>query len=114
MKKVLLFMALRVGQMVDGGRGLWVNLKKNGIYACALAMPKADNPILMSGWVRSKDISRETRPIRSILWVIVSGVPAILRYIESAKDTFGVCGAVLVSGPFEKNSNKRLNIFETV
>ncbi|MEK9131661.1 MAG: alpha/beta hydrolase [Patescibacteria group bacterium] len=97
----------------NGGWRPWLmgELEKNGIYACALAMPKADNPIL-NEWVGEIKRHIEGNKTDQIYLVGHSlGVPAILRYIESAKDTFGVCGAVLVSGPFEKNSNKKIEHF---
>jgi len=85
-------------------------LEKQEIYACALSMPTPESPIC-SEWVEeiSRHIERnETDEIYLVGHSL--GVPAILRYLENIKAK-AVSGAVLISGPSEKNGNRKIDVF---
>ncbi len=89
-----------------------VELEKLDIYACALAMPNPEDPLCVE-WV--KEISRhiERNPENEIYLVGHSlGVPAILHCLEDLPDGSPIIlGAVLVSGPSEKNENRKIENF---
>jgi len=96
----------------NGGWRPWLmgELEKQEIYACALSMPTPENPVC-SEWV--DEISRhiEINTTDEIYLVGHSlGTPAILRYLESAQAK-PISGAVLVSGPSEKNNNRKIDSF---
>jgi predicted alpha/beta hydrolase family esterase len=96
----------------NGGWRPWLmaELEKEGIYACALPMPNPGEPLCVE-WVG--EIARACRTSgRDEIWLVGHslGAPAILRYLESA-DRQPVCGAVLVSGPSEKNKNRKIDSF---
>lgn len=94
----------------NGGWRPWLmcQLAKEDIYACALAMPKPNEPICQE-WVA--EIARHCLPEDEIYLVGHSlGVPAILRYLES-DSAQPIAGAVLVSGPSEKNDNPKIDSF---
>lgn len=96
----------------NGGWRPWLmaELDKQGIYACALAMPSPNQPVPKE-WV--KEIARhvESSPRDQIYLVGHSlGVPAILRYLEKAPGK-QVRGVVLVSGPIFKTTKKRVDSF---
>ncbi len=96
----------------NGGWRPWLmaELEKIEVYACALSMPTPENPIC-SEWVA--EIARHVERNKNDEIYLVGhslGVPAIMRYLESA-DSTAVAGCVLVSGPSEKNSNKKLDLF---
>ncbi len=96
----------------NGGWRPWLmgELEKQEIYACALSMPTPENPVCKK-WV--DEISRhiEINIIDEIYLVGHSlGVPAILRYLEDTQAK-PISGAVLVSGPSEKNSNRKIDSF---
>ncbi len=85
-------------------------LEKQEIYACALSMPAPENPICTE-WVG--EISRHIEQnVGDDVYLVGHslGAPAILRYLESvqAKQIFG---AILVSGPSEKNNNRKIDSF---
>lgn len=83
-------------------------LEKQDVYACALPMPKPDNPNCAE-WI--KEISRHISDEDEIYLVGHSlGSPAILRYLESS-EAKNIAGAVLVSGPSEKNDNRKIDSF---
>lgn len=96
----------------NGGWRPWLmaELEKLDIYACALSMPNPESPICAE-WV--EEISRhiERTGANEIYLVGHSlGTPAILRYLESVQ-VKSVSGAVLVSGPSEKNTNRKIDSF---
>jgi len=85
-------------------------LEKQEIYTCALSMPTPENPVC-GEWVDeiSRHIERNTN--NGIYLVGHSlGASAILRYLESAQAK-PISGAVLVSGPSEKNDNRKIDSF---
>lgn len=97
----------------NGGWRPWLmgELENKGIYACALAMPDPDKPVC-SKWI--EEISRHIEKNKKDGLYLVGhslGVPAILRYLESAPAGLVLAGAVLVSGPCEKNDNRKLDNF---
>lgn len=97
----------------NGGWRPWLmaELEKKDIYACALAMPSPENPI-RSEWI--EEISRHIERSRNDELYLVGhslGVPAILRYIESAPNGLVLAGVILVSGPSEKNNNRKIDNF---
>ncbi len=97
----------------NGGWRPWLmsELEKLDVYACALAMPSPDLPVC-NEWV--EEVSRHiTKNSADEIFLVGHslGVPAILRYIESADNSINIFGAVLVSGPIEKNSNRKIDSF---
>ena len=85
-------------------------LEKKEIYACALSMPTPDVPICTE-WVGEIDRHVDRNPNDEIYLVGHSlGVPAILRYLESAQAQ-PIAGAVLVAGPSEKTSSSKIDNF---
>lgn len=85
-------------------------LEKQNTYACALSMPKAGEPIC-SEW--TEEISRHVEINKNDEIYLVGhslGVPAILRYLEHPQ-AHQVKGAILVSGPSEKNNNRKIDDF---
>lgn len=97
MKKV--FIIHGYGGEPNGGWRPWLmgKLAEQDIWACAPAMPMADEP-KKDEWV--KEISRQVvQPSKDIFLVGHSlGVPALLRYVESLPTGSKVGGMVLVSG----------------
>lgn len=96
----------------NGGWRSWLmgELEKQEVYACALSMPTPENPIC-SEWV--EEISRHIeRNVSDEIYLIGHslGTPTILRYLESAQAK-PISGAVLVSGPSERNSNRKIDSF---
>ena len=88
----------------NGGWRPWLmgELEKSGIYACALSMPSPENPVCVE-WI--EEISRHIERNKNDEIYLVGhslGVPAILRYLESAPAGTNIAGVVLVSGPCEK------------
>ncbi len=74
-------------------------LDKQDIYACALPMPNPWNPS-PEEW--GKEIARQVEQGAQDEIYLVGhslGVPAILRYLESADNIHGVAGLVFVAGP---------------
>ena len=113
MKKVFLIHGFQ-GEP-NGGWRPWLmgKLAKEGIWACALAMPMAGGP-KKNEWV--KEITRMVgEPSGDVIIVGHSlGVPAILRYLESLPLNFQIGGAVLVSGPihiFREERYQAINHF---
>ena len=97
----------------NGGWRPWLmgELEKKDIYACALAMPNPEEPICEE-WV--EEISRHIKRSQGDQVYLVGhslGVSAILRYLESKAVQYNVLGAVLVSGPSEKNGNNKIDNF---
>lgn len=96
----------------NGGWRPWLmgELEKEDVYACALSMPKPDEPIC-SEWV--EEISRHVEINKNDDIYLVGhslGVPAILHYLENSQVN-SIKGAVLVSGPSEKNNNRKIDSF---
>ncbi|MBA3732791.1 serine hydrolase family protein [Patescibacteria group bacterium] len=96
----------------NGGWRPWLmaELEKQDIYACSLSMPKPIEPVC-SEWV--EEISRFVEINKNDDVYLVGhslGVPAILRYLEKS-DAFTIKGAILVSGPSEKNNNRKIDSF---
>lgn len=96
----------------NGGWRPWLmgELEKRDVYACAFPMPTPENPIC-NEWV--EEISRHVeRNSEDEIYLVGHslGVPAILRYLENPQ-TKSICGAVLVSGPSEKNNNRKIDSF---
>ena len=96
----------------NGGWRPWLmaELGKQEIYVCALSMPNPDEPIC-SEWV--EEISRHVEVNKNDDIYLIGhslGVPAILRYLESAQSN-PIKGAILVSGPSEKNNNRKIDSF---
>lgn len=86
-------------------------LEKQDIYACALSMPSPENPVCAE-WV--DEISRHIERNRNDEIYLVGhslGVPAILRYLEGASAGVIIRGVILVSGPCEKNENRKVDSF---
>ena len=97
----------------NGGWRPWLmgELQKQDIYACALAMPSPDKPVLAE-WVA--EITRHVdRNSQDELYLVGHslGVPAILRYLEAASLASPLSGAVLVSGPCEPVTNEKIKAF---
>lgn len=96
----------------NGGWRPWLmsELEKQEIYACALSMPSPENPIC-NEWVAeiSRHIERNTTDEIYLVGHSL-GAPAILRYLESAQAK-PISGVVLVSGPSEKNNNRKIDSF---
>ena len=96
----------------NGGWRPWLmgELEKQDIYACALAMPSPSEPIC-SEWLAELSRHIEASIGDEIYLVGHSlGVPTILRYLENP-DAQSISGAVLVSGPSEKNYNRKVDNF---
>ncbi len=96
----------------NGGWRPWLmgELEKQEIYACALAMPTPENPVC-SEWINeiSRHIERNTNDEIYLVGHSL-GTPAILRYLESAPAKL-IFGAILVSGPSEKNNDRKIDGF---
>ena len=110
MKKVFIIHGFKGSP--NGGWRPWLmaELEKQDIYACALSMPNPENPVC-DEWV--SEISRHIERNSGDKIYLVGhslGTPAILRYLESARVKY-ISGAVLVSGPSEKNNNKKIDSF---
>lgn len=98
MKKVYLIHGY--GGEPNGGWRPWLmgKLAREEVWACALAMPMADEP-KKDEWVKEMQRVIGT-PNENIFLVGHSlGVPAILRYLESLPTDSVIGGVVLVSGP---------------
>ena len=85
-------------------------LEKQEVYACALSMPTPDTPICAE-WVEeiARHINRNTNDEIYLVGHSL-GVPAILRYLESAAAR-PIAGAILVAGPSEKVHNNKIDNF---
>lgn len=111
MKKVFIIHGL--DGTPNGGWRPWLmgELQKIDIYACSLSMPKHGAPIL-SEWLEEIGRHVERNQEDEIYLVGHSlGVPTILKYLESMKESVHVAGAILVSGPTEKISNEKVAHF---
>lgn len=96
----------------NGGWRPWLmaELEKQDIYACALPMPTPDAPVC-DKWVSEIKRIVDLENGHEIYLVGHSlGVPAILRYLEKENKN-NVNGCVLVSGPSEKNNNRKIDSF---
>ncbi|MFZ2522838.1 MAG: alpha/beta hydrolase [Minisyncoccia bacterium] len=96
----------------NGGWRPWLmaELEKQDIYACALSMPKPDEPIC-NEWV--EEISRYVEVNKNDDIYLIGhslGVPAILHYLENSQAN-SIKGVVIVSGPSEKNNNRKIDSF---
>ncbi len=96
----------------NGGWRPWLmaELEKLDVYACALSMVNPENPVCSEwleeiSWIMEKNKTDEIYLVGHSL-----GVPAILRYLESDQAN-NIAWAVLVSGPSEKNNNRKLDSF---
>ncbi|MEK7579288.1 MAG: YqiA/YcfP family alpha/beta fold hydrolase [Patescibacteria group bacterium] len=113
MKKVLIIHGFEGSP--NGGWRPWLmgELAKHDIYACALAMPKPDEPICAE-WVA--EVQRHVEGNRDDEVYLVGhslGVATILRYLESAPHPTNVRGAMLISGRCEKGGDPKIhNFFE--
>ena len=110
MKKVFLIHGFEGSP--NGGWRPWLmrELGRYDIYACSLAMPNPEKPIL-SKWL--KEIKRNTVESKKDDVYLVGhslGGTAILRYLEKYKD-LNIKGIVIVSSPCEINDNKKINNF---
>jgi len=97
----------------NGGWRPWLmaELAKLDVYACALSMPEPGAPRLAE-WV--EEIARHVgRNANHPLYLVGHslGVPAILRYLESAPEPAEISGAVLVSGPCTTHGNPKTEEF---
>jgi len=98
MKKV--FIIHGFGGIPNGGWTSWlmVELSKSKIYTCALPMPNPKKPIVLE-WIKEIDQAVNNAPEDEIFLVGHSlGATAILKYLESTKDSKKISGVVLVSG----------------
>jgi predicted alpha/beta hydrolase family esterase len=110
MKKV--FMIHGFEGSPNGGWRPWImrELAKHDIYSCALSMPKPNEPIL-SEWLEEIDRHVKTNTNDDIYLIGHSlGSTAILRYVEK-NDCKNIKGIILVSGPCNKNDNKKIDEF---
>jgi predicted alpha/beta hydrolase family esterase len=110
MKKVFLIHGFQGSP--NGGWRPWLmgELEKQGVYACALAMPDPNNPVPKE-WVQEISRHVESSPRDHVYLIGHSlGVPAILRFLETTKAK-NVQGIILVSGPFFKTSKKKVAEF---
>lgn len=111
MKKVFIIHGFKGSP--NGGWRPWLmaELEKRDIYASALSMPSTEEPIYAE-WV--DEISRHVLRNKNDEIYLVGhslGVPAILRYLESAPAGFTIAGTVLVSGPSEKTKTRAIDKF---
>jgi len=86
-------------------------LDKQDIYACALAMPDPWEPT-PAGW--TQEIARQVDQSSQDEIYLVGhslGVPAILRYLESANNIHGIKGLVLVAGPVTPIGKEKVDRF---
>lgn len=96
----------------NGGWRVWLmgELDKKEIYACALSMPKTDNPVCEE-WI--EEIARVVEENKNNEIYLVGhslGSTAILRFLEST-DAKNINGVVLVSGPIKPTGKGSLNDF---
>ncbi len=85
----------------NGGWRPWLmgELEKQNIYACALPMPKPNNPQKVE-WVKTIDNVVNVFPEDEIILIGHSlGVPGVLRYLETLTEGKKISGVILVSGP---------------
>ena len=97
----------------NGGWRSWVmnELRGKDIYACALPMPSPADPVCEE-WVA--EISRVVaRGDGDAIFLVGHslGVPAILRFLESAPEGTRIAGAVLVSGPSRTIGKSKIEHF---
>ena len=97
----------------NGGWRPWLmsELQKLNVYACALSMPSPDFPV-RDEW--TAEISRHVERNQNDEIYLVGhslGVPAIFHYLETAPQHIHIAGMLLVSGPSEKNGNKKIEHF---
>ena len=96
----------------NGGWRPWLmgELEKTDVYACALSMPDSANPVC-DEWVNEVIRNVDRNKDDEIYLVGHSlGVPTILRYLEQTGAN-NIQGAILVSGPSEKNNNRKIDSF---
>jgi uncharacterized protein len=110
MKKVYIIHGLGVSPNSNWKPYLMRELAKHDIWACSLAMPKANDPEC-SEWVeviaKAADTSDENYFVAHSL-----GVRAVLRYLETVEKL--IEGAVLVSGRYSKpRSRARRSFYDT-
>ncbi|MBP9839655.1 MAG: alpha/beta hydrolase, partial [Candidatus Pacebacteria bacterium] len=105
MKKV--FIVHGYGGEPNGGWRPWLmgKLAKLDIWACALAMPNADNP-KKDEWVKELNHLIKEPNEEIFLAGHSLGVPTLLRYVESLPEGSRIGGMVLVSGIIHKVPGK--------
>lgn len=110
MKKVFLIHG-QSGSPNGGWRPyLMTELQKEGIYACALAMP-ATEQVICEEWV--EEIARHVdKNAEDEIYLVGHslGGPAILHFLEQATAT-NVKGVILVSSPSEKITDENVHGF---
>jgi uncharacterized protein len=86
---------------------LMAELEKQDIYACALSMPKPQDPI-PSEWIAeiARHIDHEVYLVGHSL-----GATAILRYLETAPERLDLPGIILVSPPCKETQNRKIDAF---
>lgn len=106
MKKV--FLIHGYGGEPNGGWRPWLmgKLAREGVWACALAMPMIDEKPIKDEWV--EEIKRSVGiPNQDTFLVGHSlGVPALLNYVESLPIDNKIGGLILVSGIIHPISGK--------
>jgi len=110
MKKVLIVHGFQGSP--NGGWRSWLmgELSKQDIYAYALSMPSPESPVL-NEWL--EELSRAVVINKNDELYLVGhslGVVTILRYLEKTHAEY-IQGAVLVSGPCQKNNNRKIDGF---
>ncbi len=96
----------------NGGWRPWLmgELEKHDVYACSIALPTPEKPILAE-WIAEIARHVEQNPIDEIYLVGHSlGSPAIMRYLESP-DAKLVAGVVLASSPCASLGRAELDEF---
>lgn len=97
----------------NGGWRPWLmgKLGRQDVYACALSMPTPADPV-RAEWVA--EIARHVdRAVGDDIYLVGHslGVPAIMRYLESAPTGTRIAGVVLVSGPYEDIGKPKIHGF---
>ena len=110
MKKVFLIHGFEGSP--NGGWRPWLmaELAKKDIYACSLSMPNPDKPKL-SEWLEEikRHVSKNKKDDIYLVGHSLGGT-AILRYLETYKDS-NIKGIISVSAPCEKTNNKKIDGF---
>ncbi len=96
----------------NGGWRTWLmgELEKKEIYACALPMPKTEDPVCEE-WI--EEIARVVEQNKNNEIYLVGhslGSTAILRFLQTT-EAKNIKGVVLVSGPIKSVGNGNINNF---